>query len=165
MRREKLDADFAALIKQLALERRYMRLFKEIVRQVWKQRQADSDAILRAAKATLDGLRERKNKLVEFLLDERLDQQTYDEQVQRLNVEMETAKAEFAAADLECMDVEAVLSFAEKLVEQPKKLWLESSLEQKQRLQRVSFPDGVTYTSEGFETAPSNSFINVSGSL
>ena len=138
-----------------------MRLFKEIVRQVWKQRQTDSEAILRVAKTKLDELRERKNRLVEFLLDGRLDQQTYDEQVQRLTAEMETAKMEFSVADLECMDVEAVLEFAENLVERPKQLWLESTLEQKQRLQSVFFPDGVTYTSEGFGTAPSNSFFNV----
>ncbi len=114
-----------------------------------------------AGTGKLDELRIRKNKLVEFLLDARLDQQTYDEQVQRLSVEMEAAKEEFAAADLECMDVEAVLEFAEKLVEHPKRLWLESSLEQKQRLQSVFFPDGVTYTSEGFGAALSNSFFNV----
>jgi site-specific DNA recombinase len=161
VRREKMDTEFAALIAKLAPERRYIRLFKEIVRQVWKQRQTDSEAILRVAKTKLDELRERKNRLVEFLLDARLDQQTYDEQVQRMTAEMEAAKAEFAAADLECMDVEAVLNFAEKLVERPKQLWLESSLEQKQRLQTVFFPDGVTYTHEGFGTASSNSFFNV----
>jgi hypothetical protein len=95
------------------------------------------------------------------LLDERLDQQTYEEQVQRLNAEMETAKMKFAAADLECIDVEDVLEFAEKLVERPEQLWLKSSLEQKQRLQSVFFPDGVKYTCEGFGTAPSNSFFSV----
>ncbi|MHB1935446.1 MAG: hypothetical protein ACYCOR_02540 [Acidobacteriaceae bacterium] len=41
---------------------------------------------------------------------------------------MEAAKTEFLAADLECMDMEAVLDFAEELMERPKQLWLESSL-------------------------------------
>jgi len=106
-------------------------------------------------------LRERKDRLVKFPLDGRLDQRTYDEQAQRLNAEMEAAKSEFSAADLECMDVEAVLEFASRLVERPKQLWLESSLEQKQRVQAVFFPGGVSYTSKGFGTAVSNSFFNV----
>ena len=161
VRRERMEDEFAALVERLAPERQYMRLFKEIVRQLWKQRQSDSEAILRVAKGKLDDLRFRKDRLVEFLLAGRLDQQTYDEQTERLNSEMEAAKEEFASADLECMDVEAVLEFAEKLVKRPKQLWLESSLEQKQRLQAVFFPDGVTYTSEGFGTASSNSFFNV----
>jgi site-specific DNA recombinase len=161
VRRENLESDFAALIYGLAPDRRCMRLFKEIVRQVWKQRQAASEAILRAAKGTLDELMERKNRLVEFLLDGRLDQQTYEEQAQRLNAEIQRAKERFAEADMECMDVEAVMEFAERLVERPKQLWLESSLEQKQRLQRVFFPDGLTYTADGFGTAPTNSLFNV----
>jgi hypothetical protein len=59
------------------------------------------------------------------------------------------------------MDVEAVLGFAEKLVEQPKELWLQSSLEQKRRPQRVFFPYGLTFTNDGFGTIASDSFFNV----
>ena len=51
---------------------------------------------------------------MEFPLDGRLDQRTYDEQAQRLNAEMEAAKSEFSAADLECMDVETVLEICEQ---------------------------------------------------
>jgi hypothetical protein len=53
------------------------------------------------------------------------------------------------------------LDFAGRLLERPQQLWLKSSLEQKQRLQRVFFPDGVTFTSEGFGTATSNSFFSL----
>jgi hypothetical protein len=71
------------------------------------------------------------------------------------------AERGFAAADLKCINVEAILEFAEKAAERPKQLWLGSSLEQKQRLQSVSFLDGLTYTGDGFGTAVSNSFFNV----
>ena len=54
-----------------------------------------------------------------------------------------------------------MLAFAEKLVERPRRLWLESTLEQKQRLQRVFFPNGVTYTKDGFGTATSNCFFSM----
>ena len=161
VRRESLERDFAALLERLAPERRYMRLFKEIVRQVWKQKVAGSESVLRAAKGKLAELENRKNRLVDFLLEGRLDQQTYDEQTMRLRGEIETAERELREADLEQMDLEAVLAFAEKLVERPRQLWLESTLEQKQRLQRVFFPDGVKYTKEGFGTAVSNSFFSV----
>ena len=63
------------------------------------------------------------------------------------------------------LDIEAVLAFADKLIRQPQKLWTESSLEQKQKLQRVFFPDGVTVTSEGFGTASSNSFFEMLGQV
>jgi DNA invertase Pin-like site-specific DNA recombinase len=82
VRREKIETEFAELIAKLAPERRYMRLFREIVRDVWRQRQSDAASILRTAKGRLDELRHRKNRLVKFLLDARIDQQTYEEQVQ-----------------------------------------------------------------------------------
>ena len=166
VRRESLEADFAKLVERLVPERRYMRLFKEIVRHVWQERLAASRAVLRAAEAKLADLADRKNRLVDFLLKGRLDQLTYDEQVLRLRTEVEAAEQELRDADMEQMDVEALLEFASKVVEYPKQLWLESTLEQKQRLQRVFFPDGVTFTREGFGTAASNSFFSLfSGSL
>lgn len=66
---------------------------------------------------------------------------------------------------MEQLDVEAVLAFAEKLVQRPHQLWRESSLGQKQRLQRVFFPDGMPYTKDGFGTAPSNSFFSLLGAV
>jgi hypothetical protein len=55
--------------------------------------------------------------------------------------------------------VDAVLTFAERLVEHTHTLWLQSSLDQKQRLQRLFFPDGVSFTKAGFGTAVSDSFF------
>ena len=161
VRREKLESDFADLILRLSPEPRYMRLFREIVSQVWKHKQATSEAVLREARITLDNLRDRKKRLVDFYLDGKLDRQTYEEQVERLTAEIEDASANMRGADLDCMDVEAVLEFAEKLVERPHELWVQSSADQKQRLQWVFFPDGITYTHTGFGTASSNSFFNV----
>jgi hypothetical protein len=63
-------------------DRRYMRLFTEIVRRVWSQRQESSDAVLNSVIRRLRELKDRKNTLVDFLL-RRLDQQPYEEQVLR----------------------------------------------------------------------------------
>jgi site-specific DNA recombinase len=161
IRRDKLEKEFSALLKQLTPERRYMRLFKEIVRNVWRQKQASSEELLRAAKRKIAELGERKNQLVDFLLKGRLDQSTYDEQLFRLNADVLSAEQELVNADMETLDVEAVLEFAERLIENPDHLWIESNLDQKQRLQRVFFPQGLSFTHEGFGTATSNSFFKL----
>ncbi len=57
-------------------------------------------------------------------------------------------------ARLDELDVESVLAFAEYVLSNPGRLWGEASLEQKQRLQKVWFPRGVTYSQDGrFGTA------------
>jgi hypothetical protein len=49
---------------------------------------------------------------------------------------------------LDELDVEAVLQFAEHVLLNAARLWTEFSLEQKQRFQKVLFPQGVRF-SEG----------------
>ncbi len=49
------------------------------------------------------------------------------------------------ASELEEFDVEGILSFAEQVLPSASKLWVQSSLNQKQRLQQLFFPDGVRF--------------------
>ena len=46
------------------------------------------------------------------------------------------------ASELEEMDVEGIRAFAERVLPN---LWVDSSLNQKQRLQQVFFPDGIRF--------------------
>jgi hypothetical protein len=41
------------------------------------------------------------------------------------------------------MDVEGILAFAERILPSASNLWVHSSLNQKQRLQQLFFPDGI----------------------
>jgi hypothetical protein len=49
------------------------------------------------------------------------------------------------ASEVEEMDVEGILAFAERVLPSASNLWVQSSLAQKQRLQRRFFPDGVRF--------------------
>jgi len=116
------------------------------------QRQVDAGKLLVSSKRNLEELADRKNRLVDALLDGRIDQKTYDGRVDRLQVEIAEAESHLRDVDLENIDIEAVLNFAERLLSAPAQLWLEASLEQKQRLQQVFFPHGVTFSDGGFGT-------------
>src|SRR5207245_2444191 len=49
------------------------------------------------------------------------------------------------ASELEEMDVEGILAFAERVLPSASNLWVQSSLSQKQRLQQLFFPDGMRF--------------------
>ena len=49
------------------------------------------------------------------------------------------------SSELEEMDVEGILAFAERVLPSASNLWVQSSLAQKQRLQQVFFPEGVRF--------------------
>jgi hypothetical protein len=43
------------------------------------------------------------------------------------------------------LDVEGILAFAERIVPRASDLWVQASLDYKQRLQQLFFPEGVEY--------------------
>jgi hypothetical protein len=56
-------------------------------------------------------------------------------------------------AQLDEIDIEGVLGFAETLILDARRLWMEGTLDQRQRLQKVLFPKGVSYSNQsGFGT-------------
>jgi len=51
---------------------------------------------------------------------------------------------------LEKFGVEGILAFAERVLPRAADLWVQASLEQRQRLQRLFFPDGVVFDRNRF---------------
>jgi hypothetical protein len=56
------------------------------------------------------------------------------------------------------LDVEGILAFAERILPRASDLWVQASLDYKQRLQRLFFPEGIAYDGNRFNrtaaTAP-----------
>lgn len=52
--------------------------------------------------------------------------------------------------ELEELDVEGILAFADRVLPSASNLWVQASLNQKQRLQQVFFPEGVHFDGKGF---------------
>ena len=48
-----------------------------------------------------------------------------------------------------------------KIVTVPARLWMESALDQQQKLQQTLFPVGLVFNGERFGTAPSTSFFSL----
>ena len=156
------EAAFVEYLARLQPKPEYVKLFKEIVLDVWKQKQVESLAQTTALNDQLTDLQERKDKLVEaFVYRKAIDQATYQRQLDKLNEEITLAEMAANDAKLESFDVEAVLNFSEHVILNAARLWMEFSLEQKQRLQRVLFPEGVTFADGGFGTTATCLIFNM----
>ena len=61
------------------------------------------------------------------------------------------------------LDVEGILAFAERVLPRAADLWLQASLEQRQRFQQLFFPEGISFDGNGFVgtavTAPAFSYL------
>jgi site-specific DNA recombinase len=154
VRREEMERLFVEFLSQLKPKSNYLRLFSEIILDVWKQKQAQATSARQAAQQRLSKLVLRKQRLVEAFVYERvIDQRTYQEQLDRLNEEIALAEIEERDARIDEMDVDTALGFAEFVLSNAPRLWVELPLEQKQRLQQTLFPRGVQFKNGFYGTA------------
>ncbi|MCU1220234.1 MAG: hypothetical protein JWN42_1431 [Candidatus Angelobacter sp.] len=61
--------------------------------------------------------------------------------------------------------MEAVLDYAEMIILNASNLWKAAAAEQKQRLQQVLFPEGVTHADGNYRTALTCSLFNGMGKM
>lgn len=150
-----LENGFLGYLKALSPKPGYLRLFREIVLGVWRESQRDAVTARCRFKERVEHLHARKDRVLDAFVHERaIDKPTYDRQVDKLNQEIVQAETALHEAKLDEIDVEGIVAFAEHVLSDAARLWSESSLDQRQRLQKVLFPQGVTYSRDGvFGTA------------
>ncbi len=149
-----IEQRFIDLLRRLQPKREYVRLFEEVVLDVWKDRQASATKITLALRRKIDDIAERKNRLTQVYVYERgLDKETYQDQLSRLREESLLAEMELNEAKVEELDVEAVVNYGVNAISDASQFWKDGSVDQKQRFQRMLFPEGLTFDGENFGTA------------
>jgi site-specific DNA recombinase len=138
-----------AFIDELALLQPtpgYMRLVKDRVLYVWEQecaaarnRTAEQERRLKAVRLKLDRLDEA------FLYSESIDVETYGRQRDKLREELTFSKIDYHTDAVEELDVQGILAFAERILPRASDLWVQASLDYRQRLQELFFPEGIAY--------------------
>jgi len=136
------------------LSSQVMRLFDAIVLDVWKHRQNDVEKLRRNLENVVSQKKKRLDRIDEAFLHERsIDRQTYERQKDQLREQLALAEIELNDAVLDQLDIDGVLAFAEHVVTNAARLWIELDLVQKQRLQQTLFPEGLRFVGEKFGTA------------
>ena len=77
--------------------------------------------------------------------------------------ELTLARIDRHSGQLDELDVEGILAFAERVLPRAADLWVQASLEQRQRFQQLFFPDGIAFDGKRFVgtgvTAPAFSYL------
>lgn len=148
-----LERTFEAFLERMQPNPQYMKLFSAIVLDVWKEKQARNLTLSASLRQQIENLNGRRDRLEEAYLYERaVNRETYERQRHKLDEQIMLAEMEEREATLESYDVAAVLAFAEHVVLNAARLWMEFSSDQKQRLQKVLFPVGVQFQAGVIQT-------------
>ncbi len=152
--KQQVETAFVEIVSRLQPDVAYMRLFREIVLDVWKERQGEARRLRTHLETVVSQKRERLDRIDEAYLHERsIDRQTYERQRDQVREQLALAEMELSATVENQIDVEGVLAFAEHLLTNAARLWMELRLDQKQQLQQVLFPKGLRFDGERFGTA------------
>jgi site-specific DNA recombinase len=147
----KLEGLFVDELTELQPTSGYMRLVKEHVLRAWEQRKAevsrDGGDIERRAKA----IQQKLDQLDEaFLFARSIDIDTYDRHKDRLRQELTLVNIDRHSGELEKVDVEGILAFAERVLPRASDMWVQALLDHRQRLHQLFFPDGMVFDGKGF---------------
>jgi hypothetical protein len=119
---------------------------------VWQERRAtvkkEIDQVDRNAKSIQQKLDRLDNA---FIFAQAIDLETYERQRDRLREELTLTRIDRHGSQLEELDVEGIMAFAERVLPRASDLWIQSSLDQRQRLQQLFFPEGVAFNRNQFD--------------
>ena len=78
-----------------------------------------------------------------FLFARSIDIETYDRHSERLREELTLARIAKHSTELEELDVEGILAFAERVLPRAADLWVQAQLDQRQRFQPLFLSRGI----------------------
>ena len=141
-----LEDLYVAELSRLQPTPGFMRLVKDRVLHAWHEIKNDAQQRIAGIERRQQVIRKKLDRLDEaFLYERTIDIDTYDHHRDKLREELTLAQMDRHSCELEEMDVEGILTFAERVLPSASNLWVQSSLAQKQRLQQVFFPEGVRF--------------------
>ena len=159
VRADLVEMRFVALLERLQPDQDRMRLIDAIFRQVWtdKQNTAQSEATQLAGQ--LKRLETRKQNILNKI--DKLKETDFDSMYQSTISEIQRVKLSLLDAQRTVIDVDTALSYLMHLLWNSHILWETSDLEVKQRLARLIFPEGVTFSNDDFGTPVTHSIFSL----
>jgi hypothetical protein len=88
-----------------------------------------------------------------------IDESTYQEERHNLDQQIAFAELEHLEAREDELDVQGALTFSEHVLSNAGRLWVESDLSGKQRLQQALFSQGVTFDNHSIATPVTSSIF------
>ena len=126
----KLEELFVEELARLQPTAGFMRLVKDRVLHAWREMKADAKQRIAEIERKQKAIREKLDRLDEaFLYERTIDIDTYDRHRDKLREELTLAQMDRHASELEEMDVEGILAFAERVLPSASNLWVQSSLD------------------------------------
>lgn len=152
VRREMVEQWFFATLHSLEMTPGEAALLRATLVDAWRAQRAVAAQARERLVAEADRLERRRDRLVELLVAETLDPETYEREAKKLSEERERVHFELARGGDPAEDLETLMLRATPLLTSTSELWRTAPVAAKRRLQALLFPLGVDLDQEGLRT-------------
>ena len=150
---------FISLLESLRPKPEFWALFKDVLRDVWKAKNASKLESAEILKKRMAELNIFKNKLVQLYVNGKLKEVHYNEQMEKVEGELAGLMQQEAEQLPTGVELEQVMEFARWMLENAGVTWLAAEPYKKGILQTAFFPNGLAFGPEGFRTPTSISLL------
>ena len=139
--------------------------FKSCVKTSYNEQVKEVRRNLNRINRNIEVLKLKKDKLLDFYLDEKVGENDYKLRSERLDKELQNLYDCISKISLPNDDFEKCLDYVCNALENIKTTWITSDLDTKQRIQQLIFSSGLTYEKDGFRTASNMDYDTKKGGL
>jgi site-specific DNA recombinase len=143
--KERLEEQFAELLRNLVPDPSYWPLLREVVTELWKDAQSASFDRAALLRARVSDLADKKNRIFDLFAEGKIVESAYLDQTGRVDADLTDASRELNRLELEPLDVPALLAYAERVLTRVDLLWTRGTTAEKRKLQAAVLPNGVSY--------------------
>ena len=152
--RSQVHAEFEYLLGSIKFTNERLALFREVVLRRWNDEMKNSRHDRQALDREIDALKERKQRLLDLLIDGSISRTERDAESGRISSMILDHQVKRNGAFEHEVNKEEVVEYAVNFIGNVGKLWQDATPEYKQRFQNMVYPDGITYDfGVGFGTA------------
>ncbi|MEA2238331.1 MAG: site-specific recombinase [Thermoanaerobaculia bacterium] len=145
-----LESEFLLYLADLQPKPAYVKLFRAVVMDRWRENGENADREMKRTSTRIEELEVKRGRYVEMLAEGRISQEAYDGAVSQVEDNLQIARVARRELQVDQIEVEAILDFAERLLSNLASVWTAATFEQKLRIQRAILPSGLPYTRDGF---------------
>ena len=152
IRKERLEDEFIKYLEIVKPDKRFLDLFKAVIADVHREMVSEQVGQIKALEKRLSEARENKNRLLDFYLSNKIRQEDYDFKSEDIDRNIKRLETMVADCKIPENDLIECVKYVTNMILKINEVYANSTLDIKQRLQRLIFPQGVSYDLERFRT-------------
>ncbi len=160
---QRLHNQFERLLCSVTPKEKTLRLFENVLRDVWRTCHYDGITKQRGLKRKISELKNQRQRAQELLLKGTLNEVDYSEIAENLANRIIDLQAETAELNITIDNTDDCVGFALNFMREPYRFWSETGLENKLRFQSFVFPKGLKYSKGSFGNTETSILFNILG--